>query len=116
MQATDIRVFIPSKNYPASQAFYQALGFVMEIASDKLSIFSLGECTFFLQDYFDEALASNLMLQLIVPNIDDALKQIQSIETPKAKYQPIKEESWGKVIYLWGPAGELWHITELKGL
>jgi len=25
---------------------------------------------------------------------------------------PPKREAWGKVIYLWGPSGELWHFTE----
>ena len=114
MQPTDIRVFIPTQDYQESQAFYQALGFAMNVASDKLSIFSLGECTFFLQDYFDPALASSLMLQLIVNDIDDAFETIKSISSPKVKYQPIKQEPWGKVIYLWGPAGELWHITQLN--
>jgi hypothetical protein len=114
MQVSDIRAFIPSKDYEESKSFYQALGFSMEYASDELSIFECGESTFFLQKYYNEALANNLMFQLIVPNIEEAFKVISSIHGFNIKYEPIKEERWGKVIYLWGPSGELWHVTELN--
>ena len=53
------------------------------------------------------------MLQLIVKDINAARNQIESMGDLLGKYEPIKQEPWGKVIYLWGPAGELWHITEL---
>ena len=114
MQVSDIRAFIPSKDYEISKSFYQALGFTMQYASDELSIFEWGECTFFLQKYYNEELAKNLMFQLIVPNIDAAFKVISNIEGFDIRYEPIKQERWGKVVYLWGPSGELWHVTELS--
>lgn len=30
------------------------------------------------------------------------------------KYEPIKVEHWGIVIYLWGSSGELWQVTEVN--
>ncbi|MDO3380632.1 hypothetical protein [Gilvimarinus algae] len=114
MDVDDIRVFIPSKNYEASQAFYQALGFRMSKASNDLSIFELGKSTFFLQRYYDKAFAENLMLQLIVPDIEKAYRTVAAIEGHDFRFEPIKNEPWGRVVYLWGPAGELWHITELQ--
>ena len=114
MQAMDIRVFVPSKDYDESQCFYQALGFEMEPATGDLSIFSNGNCTFFLQRFYNEDFASNLMLQLIVSDIQEAFVTVSSIEGLNVRYEPIKLEPWGKVIYLWGPSGELWHITELN--
>lgn len=54
------------------------------------------------------------MFQLIVPNIDDAFKVISSLEGFDIRYEPIKQERWGQVVYLWGPSGELWHVTELS--
>jgi hypothetical protein len=54
------------------------------------------------------------MLQLIVLDIQEAFVTISSIKGFDIKYQPIKTEPWGKVIYLWGPSGELWHVTELN--
>ncbi|MAD15704.1 MAG: lactoylglutathione lyase [Alteromonadaceae bacterium] len=113
MQPTDIRLFIPSKDFAFSQEYYQALGFSRYPVNDQLCIFSHGECTFFLQNFYNQSLAENLMMQLIVKDINAAYKQIQNMGDLAVKYEPIKHEPWGKVIYLWGPAGELWHITEL---
>lgn len=115
MRVSDIRVFIPSKDYEESQSFYQALGFSMEFASEELSIFENGTCTFFLQNFYNEDLAKNIMFQLIVADIDEAFDVISNIKGFKIKYEPIKKERWGKVVYLWGPSGELWHVTELTG-
>lgn len=113
MQVDDILVFVPCKDYAESQRFYRALGFNLEFVSDALTLVECGECRFFLQDFYNEELANNLMLQLIVFSIDDALEKISTIKDAAIRYQPIQQESWGKVIYLWGPAGELWHVTEL---
>ncbi|QHJ11014.1 hypothetical protein FX988_01236 [Paraglaciecola mesophila] len=115
MQPTDFRLFIPSKDFAFSQTFYQALGFSKDPVNDQLCIFSRGECTFFLQNFYNKGLAENLMMQLIVDDINAAFEQIQSMGEVAPKYEPIKQELWGKVIYLWGPAGELWDITQLTG-
>ena len=114
MQADDIRVFVPCKNYQQSQLFYQALGFEITPANNDLCIATKGATTFFLQRFFNEELANNLMLQLLVPNIKDAYNHISTIKDFNIKHTEIKKEPWGDVIYLWGPSGELWHITELK--
>ena len=53
------------------------------------------------------------MLQLCVQDIQATFELICE-KLPSAKYQPIQNQGWGKVMYLWGPAGELWHITELN--
>lgn len=114
MQPTDVQLFIPCKDFVVSQAFYQALGFIKEPVNEQLCIFSCGECTFFLQNVYNQTFAENLMMQLIVKDINAAYEQIQNMGELAVKHEPIKQEPWGKVIYLWGPAGELWHITELS--
>lgn len=114
MKVDDIRVFIPSKDYELSQSFYQALGFEMDYVTADLSLFTSGKCTFFLQKFFNEELANNLMLQLSVLDINEAFELISSLDSFDIKYEPIKTEHWGKVIYLWGPSGELWHVTEFS--
>ena len=112
MQADDIRVFIPCKDNQISQGFYQALGFDMEYVSDDLSLFTNGSCNFFLQRFYNEEFAKNLMLQLSVLDIEQVYKNIATLDGYDIKYQPIKKERWGQVVYLWGPSGELWHITQ----
>ena len=43
MHSTDIRVFIPSKDFAQSQQFYQALGFSKESVNDELCLFTQQE-------------------------------------------------------------------------
>ena len=114
MKALDIRTFVPSKDYDESRRFYKAIGFSISDAGEELSICQSGSCTFFLQRYYNEEFANNLMLQLIVPDIEEAFAQIVSLHGFNHRFQPIQQEHWGKVVYLWGPAGELWHVTELN--
>ena len=112
MQVDDIRVFIPCKSYEQSQRFYKALGFKIEDASNDLCVCTFGECTFFLQRYYNKTFAENLMLQICVLNIDLAYQSANSA-LHKQKITGIKTEHWGKVFYIWGPSGELLHITQL---
>ncbi len=114
MKVDDIRVFIPSKDYKVSQSFYQALGFKMSDVSDELSLFESGECSFFLQCYYNKQFAENLMLQLSVLDIKEAYRTLSNLKGFDIRFEPIKQERWGKVVYLWGPAGELWHVTEFN--
>jgi hypothetical protein len=89
------------------------MGFQLAKASEDLSILNSGSCTFFLQRYYNKEFAENLMLQLVVPDIEKAYEVLSKIKGSNTKCDPIKNEPWGKVVYLWGPSGELWHITEL---
>lgn len=113
MDVTDIKAFIPSKDYKVSQAFYTEIGFHPEFVSDDLTLFQNGDCLFFLQRFYHKALASNFMLQLCVSDIDAAYGLCSKAQY-KTKISAISLEPWGKVFYLWGPSGELLHITELQ--
>lgn len=114
MRIKDIRTFIPCKDYEQSKRFYESLGFKGDSAGENLTIFQKDGSTFFLQrNFYSEEFSKNLMLQLIVADINEAHKVVQNIREKDAKHSEIKQEPWGKVIYLWGPSGELWHITEL---
>jgi hypothetical protein len=112
MKVDDIRVFIPSKNYENSKTFYTEIGFLGDFVTDDLTLFTSGECTFFLQRFYNKELAENLMFQLIVLDIDNAFEMANK-STYKTKITPIQQEHWGKVFYLTGPSGELWHVTQL---
>ena len=112
MLVDDIRVFVPSKDFNESTEFYSDLGFINEYVSDDISIFENGECSFFLQRFYNKQLAENLMLQICVLDIESAFK-IANVARHKQKITPIKDEPWAKVFYLWGPVGELLHVTQL---
>ena len=114
MKIHEIRSFIPCKHYSRSQEFYRFLGFESEAVGEDMTIFSKDGCTFFLQSkFYSEEFCSNLIFQLVVPDISTAYETVSGLEGDDIKYTEIKHERWGKVIYLWGPSGELWQITEL---
>lgn len=112
LQVDDIRVFLPSKDFEASIEFYTDLGFSGELAGDDLMVFVNGECTFFLQRFYNKEFAENLMLQICVLDISAAFQQA-NVARHKTKISQIKAEPWGQVFYLWGPTGELLHFTQL---
>lgn len=114
MKVVDIKAFIPSKDYEVSKSFYTEIGFDSDYVSEDLTLFQNGDCLFFLQRFFNEDLANNIMLQICVSDIDSAYDRC-SQSKHKTKITTIQHESWGKVFYVWGPAGELLHITELVG-
>ncbi|WP_416307763.1 lactoylglutathione lyase [Neptunicella sp. SCSIO 80796] len=115
MKVNEIRLFIPCKDYEQSKSFYKSLGFAGESAGDDLTIFEKDGCTFFLQkNFYSEEFSKNLMLQLIVEDINEAYEVVSNINDTDIKHSEIKQERWGQIVYLWGPSGELWHITELN--
>lgn len=113
MDVIDIKTFVPSKNYEISKLFYSEIGFKSEYVTDDLTLFENGDCLFFLQRFYNEDLANNFMLQICVTDISDAYALCSSSKH-KTKITQVQNEAWGKVFYLWGPAGELLHITQLN--
>lgn len=115
MQVTDIKCFIPSKDYTVSKAFYTEIGFKPEYVTNDLTLFINGDSEFFLQRYYQQQLAENFMLQICVEDIESAFG-LCSASKHKTKISPVQNEPWGRVFYLWGPVGELLHITQLHNV
>ena len=112
MQVNDIKAFVPCENYEVSKLFYQEIGFKLENASDDLTLLLNGDCRLFLQRFYNSDLADNFMLQVCVADINAAY-ELCSQSVYKRKISAIEKEHWGTVFYLWGPSGELLHITQL---
>lgn len=117
LRAIDLRPFLPAKDFKQSQCFYEALGFRVEPLNATVAQVGLGEHqSFLLQDFYRQAFAENLMMQLRVENLGDWWRRIETLDLPnsfgvKAPKAP-RDESWGqRVAYFWDPAGVLWHIT-----
>ncbi|CCQ11701.1 hypothetical protein PALB_26020 [Pseudoalteromonas luteoviolacea B = ATCC 29581] len=110
MNVRDILAFVPSQDYETSILFYTEIGFESEYVSEDLTLFKNGDCEFFLQRFYNEQLAKNFMLQIRVSSIQQAY-DLCIKSKHKTKISAISHESWGHVFYVWGPAGELLHIT-----
>ena len=114
LSVTEIRTFIPCRDFDTSIAFYRELGFEHHPVNDELALMQNGPCFVFLQRFYQKALAENFMLQVCVEDIrvaHDAAQQVS--QTHHTKVTDITHEHWGDVFYLWGPSGELLHMTQL---
>lgn len=112
---TQIRPFIPARDFEQSKAFYQAIGFTLGYHDSGVAIFESDEAGLLLQNYYVEDWAANSMHQLIVADLDDwwtrtnGLDERFGVRAPKAP----EMQAWGiRVGFLVDPAGVLWHVCE----
>ncbi len=113
MQVEDIKAFVPCKDYEISKSFYQEIGFSCDYVTEDLSLLQNGDCFILLQRFYNAELADNFMLQICVKDINSAFELCSKSEQ-KRKMSEIAVEPWAHFFYLWGPSGELLHITQLN--
>ena len=112
------RAFLPAKDFAASRAFYEALGFP-KLLDGEVAIFGVGAGAFILQNFYHEQLAANFMMQLMVDDLDAWWAHIEALDLPsRFDVQPPRPpalQPWGlRVAYLFDPSGVLWHIAERR--
>ena len=79
LTATDVKVFVPAKDYQQSMRFYQALGWKLLADHGELAEMELGGVRFFLQDYYQKAWAHNFMLYINVENAQAWYEHAKSV-------------------------------------
>lgn len=62
------RAFLPARDFDASKAIYEALGFEKLLDSD-VAIFGVGASAFILQRYYQQESAENCMMQFMVDDL-----------------------------------------------
>jgi len=115
LNVTEIKAFIPSKNYGLSKQFYQDMGFTMKSDSDGVAYFNFQNSSFLLQDFYDSGLADNLMMHLLVENAfhwHRTLLENRLIEKYDVEISEPEERPWRMVDFtLTDPSGVLWRIA-----
>jgi hypothetical protein len=112
------RPFLPAKDFALSKAFYEALGFA-KLLDGEVAIFQVGAGGFILQNFFQEQLAANFMMQLMVDDLEAWWAHIEALNLPaRFGVKPPRApalQPWGlKVAYLFDPAGVLWHVVQRR--
>lgn len=114
MNVSEIRTFVPSKNFEISKQWYLALGFKITYEDKELTQFGNESHGFFLQHLYVKDWADNLMLTCYVDDLDalhkQAVKLTKTYDGTRAG--TIFEAHYGKTFHLIGPAGELWHMCQ----
>lgn len=117
LQATDVRPFLPAKNFAASKDFYVALGFTIAWADDNMALLDNGNQRFYLQRYYVKDWAENSMLHISVADAQSCFSQITDLlaggRFPGARVAQPKQESYGALVtYVWDPTGVLLHLAQ----
>ncbi len=112
------RAFLPSKDFAASKAFYEAIGFTKLLDSD-VAIFSIGATAVILTRNYQKDWAENCMMQLMVDDLDAWWRHIEALDLPNSHGISMLKapavQPWGlRVGYLADPSGVLWHIAQRR--
>lgn len=62
LEITDVRVFVPAKDFSMSKSFYESLGWTVKWGDDNLALLEVADQRFYLQNYYAKEWAENFML------------------------------------------------------
>lgn len=116
LQVTEIKAFVPSRDFEVSKRFYQDLGFTMASEGGGVAYFHLGHASFLLQDFCAEGFADNFMMHLLVADVDAWWTHIEHSGVV-AKYgvriTDIEVQPWRmRDFCLFDPSGVVWRIGQ----
>jgi hypothetical protein len=116
--ATDIKIFVPAKNFEISLDFYKSMGWAVNIESEELAELELAGHRFYLQNYYKRAWANNFMLHVTVEDAQ-AWYELAAEVVEDKKYAPARaraprEQDYGALVsFVWDPSGVLIHFAEM---
>ncbi|MBL8857091.1 MAG: hypothetical protein JNL28_01120 [Planctomycetes bacterium] len=117
LSVSDLRPFIPAKNFALSKQFYASLGWRVKDLDPKLALVDLGDQHFYIQDYYIKEVAENCMLHL---SVEDAQAWYQHVEAvlrdeafQDARVQAPHIQPYGALVtFVHDPAGVLLHLCQ----
>jgi len=117
LNTTDLRPFVPAKNFEVSKEFYTRLGWQVKDLSDGLALVQLGDRSFYLQNYYTKEFAENTMLHIGVADAQAWYEHASSLlrdgKFAGAQVQPPKRQVYNaSVTFVHDPAGVLLHLCQ----
>jgi len=120
LTVSDLRPFIPAKDFALSKRFYADLGWDTLDVADRLALVSLSDQQhFYIQDYYVREMAENCMLHLTVVDAQAWHRHVSSVlqgnRFAGARVQPPKLQPYGAVVtFVHDPTGVLLHLCEWR--
>jgi uncharacterized glyoxalase superfamily protein PhnB len=116
LRITEIKAFVPARDFELSKQFYRDLGFTMASDDGGVAYFHFGDASFLLQDFYEKALAENLMMHLLVEDVEAWRNRIQESGVAakyKVRVTEIELQPWRmRDFCLIDPSGVLWRIGQ----
>jgi hypothetical protein len=116
LRVTEIKAFVPAKDFALSKRFYQDFGFTMASAGGGVAYFHFEHVSFLLQDFYVEAMAENFMMHMLVEDVDAWWQRISEsgvaatygTKMTQVELQPGKMRDFCVI----DPSGVLWRIGQ----
>lgn len=117
LKLSDLRPFIPAKDFLVSKQFYSALGWQVEDLGHGLALVTLEEQHFYIQDYYLKEVAENAMLHITVQDAQAGYEHAAAIISDQKiggpRVQPPRRQPYGALVtFLHDPTGVLLHLCQ----
>ena len=110
------KMTVNGKDFVLSKRFYADLGFVQRSEGGGVAYFHVDGCSFLLQDFYEPALADNLAMHLLVPDVQAWFAHVQAQDLAGrygVRVTPLVDQAWGITEFVViDPAGVCWHIGQ----
>ena len=116
LKVTEIKSFVPAKDFDLSKLFYQSLGFELMSDFHDIAYFRHGDYAFLLQDFYEPAHCHNYMMHLLVEDVKSWYQHVQNsnvIAEFEVTVTEVLEQPWGMLEFcISDPSGVLWRVAE----
>lgn len=116
LDITEIKAFVPSKDFGISKQFYQDLGFTMASEGDGVAYFHRGNVSFLLQDFCAESFAENFMMHILVADVQawwDHVHDCGVLSKYGVQVTDLQDQPWRmRDFCLYDPSGVVWRIGQ----
>ena len=116
LDVTEIKAFVPAKDFEISKQFYKDIGFSMASEGGGVAYFHFEHVSFLLQNFCSEGLAENFMMHMLVSDVDawwDKINQSEVVSKYEVKLWPIELQPWKmRDFCVTDPSGVLWRIGQ----
>ncbi len=118
LSASDVRPFIPAKDFSVSKRFYAALGWETRDVGPSLALVRVSDGQYFyLQDFYVQAFAENSMLHITVDDAESWHKRVSAVVAQESFSlarvgAPTRQDYGAIVTFVHDPAGVLLHLCQ----
>jgi hypothetical protein len=119
LRAVSLSPFVPSgKDYESSRRLFAQLGFTEAWEISGYAGFQNGDAKFILQNFDNDAFASNFMVRIDVPDLDAWWKAVAEMNLPQSypgfRINSPQDFPWGREVNFIDLAGVCWHVGQAK--
>ncbi|MBU2933147.1 glyoxalase [Vibrio cyclitrophicus] len=98
LKVSEIKSFVPAKDFNLSKRFCQSIGFEVMSELHDISYLRHGSCAFLLQNFYEPAHCHNYMMHLLVEDVKSWSQHIQNsnvVSEFEVTVSEVVEQPWG---------------------